>query len=546
MITLLTSALPLLKCKIHTDSDGTFSLCCTDNDPSKPNIQSLSFLMDDTNDEQEMPLFFPSCQDHKKNKKLENTVTTTSEQFAHVFKVIRNLDGIQLRLHDVATAPLNKENTIGYIEEFLQRSEAVVTEVIYAMQQFSQRNQLEIKHRSLSRLKSTSNTDKVSAKYISNFLLQLDILHQIEIKTSKRIIENINDALDHISLICLDDGGREHKLLLQLPSSFPMESPTIITDLPIEFHPRWKPDPNGNHLKDILSNPNSLAEIDDVNNFTRIKRQRLSSIQTATSQTQALCTEKSNIIDNSYDYGLSNLYKRFENIISDLQPLWNELRDIDTNTWVLEPSLPARYSSVQRRVVLQTGISIVFTIDILNSSNVRSQNCESKTSSPPSFIRFIGAPASTIKELRSKYLKYINVQTSAGKEDNAGNHESFEGWRSDFSIRENFTKCFGPLPTPMTSEKSNFVTECGICYSHELPLSSLESPNEDENNAAAKDGEKFVLPDETCPNPKCARSFHECCLYLWLNSLPSVRITFDRIIGSCPYCSEPISAQVRS
>ena len=396
----------------------------------------------------------------------------------------------------------DSNNYVGDIEQFLQRSEAVITELLSAIEQYraSRENHLEESLRA-----QIFSTDSKSTQFLNQILLQLDSIHQIECKQNINIIENVSTDLSHLTLVHIDDKNRKHELRLELSLQFPTAGPTISTDLPIPFHSRWEVPPKSF----IECNHSTLSRL-------------------------------------NVDYGLLHLYNNFQQKVSTLQPLWNELNDIDKNTWVLEPSLPARYSSVQRRVVLQTGISIVFTIDILNSSNVRSQNCELKTSSPPSFIRFIGAPASTIKELRSKYLKYINVQTSAGKEDNAGNHESFEGWRSDFSIRENFTKCFGPLPTPMTSEKSNFVTECGICYSHELPLSSLESPNEDENNAAAKDGEKFVLPDETCPNPKCARSFHECCLYLWLNSLPSVRITFDRIIGSCPYCSEPISAQVRS
>ena len=100
--------------------------------------------------------------------------------------------------------------------------------------------------------------------------------------------------------------------------------------------------------------------------------------------------------------------------------------------------------------------------------------------------------------------------------------------------------CFGvPLPSPDTTDKADFIAECGICYTHHLPL-------EEESNQGQGTKEAFMVPNVLCGNPKCGRSYHETCLFEWLHSLPDSKISFDRTFGTCPYCMESISVKMNS
>merc|ERR1712087_377034 len=208
--------------------------------------------------------------------------------------------------------------------------------------------------------------------------------------------------------------------------------------------------------------------------------------------------------------------------------------------------------SLSRRIVIESGISIVFTLDISRISAPMSTNFHAlkhSLSLPPSTIRFIGANSSAIKSLHEKYYKYINSPSLSSNPCANRNTISLKKeqplhWRHDLSIYQNFSRVFGPLPSPATTSKSDYVVECGICYCHRLPLSSKEtSPVPAQNNYQCP-SEQFILPDESCGNPKCGRSYHQSCLYDWLNSLSSSRVNFDRIFGTCPYCSEPLSVKV--
>ena len=114
-------------------------------------------------------------------------------------------------------------------------------------------------------------------------------------------------------------------------------------------------------------------------------------------------------------------------------------------------------------------------------------------------------------------------------------------WSEERSIRENLELWFGtPLPSPLapTTEKSDFLVECGICYTHRLPIEE-----EDESNEVGDEG---PLPEAKCSNSNCNRHYHESCLFEWLHSLPTARVSFDRIFGSCPYCCEAVSVKIKT
>ena len=57
------------------------------------------------------------------------------------------------------------------------------------------------------------------------------------------------------------------------------------------------------------------------------------------------------MIFSSQDTGLLSLYEQFAVAVSQYQVLWDELGNIDRNTWVLEPEKPA-YNATYRRIAL--------------------------------------------------------------------------------------------------------------------------------------------------------------------------------------------------
>lgn len=207
--------------------------------------------------------------------------------------------------------------------------------------------------------------------------------------------------------------------------------------------------------------------------------------------------------------GLAMVYEEFVSAVESYQSLWNELDHIDENLCVLEPILPARRSIKERRIAIRTasvgGISAVLSLDCKRPRTV------------PSSLRFVGATAE-VSKLRSLFNEYV-----------AGTRKGDDGlmlqWREDRTVKENLELCFGNIPSKLDADGDEFAIECGICYANRL-------------------GEDGHLPDACCGNTRCARSYHEECLFEWLHSLPSARMSFDRIFGACPYCCEPISVKV--
>lgn len=141
------------------------------------------------------------------------------------------------------------------------------------------------------------------------------------------------------------------------------------------------------------------------------------------------------------------------------------------------------------------------------------------------------------KRSQSKTIK--GLKSDINEESTMTNNQ--KRWSEERSIRENLELWFGtPLPSPLapTTEKSDFLVECGICYTHRLPV--------EEDGESADGGEDGPLPEAKCSNSNCNRHYHESCLFEWLHSLPTARVSFDRIFGSCPYCCEAVSVKIKT
>ena len=382
--------------------------------------------------------------------------------------------GIKDRLRDA----LDSCDIRGYencsIELFLRRSEAVFTEFMLSMEQQIERvsspsgvSKSEkrdiIKRDRITHNDRCSQYDRSQKQLLPSHYYYLALALQVDaIKWEN--VKFINDSLSCITFEVEDKRKRKHELTCELSSEFPSKAPICTTELPAKFD-------TGYWRYSSISNRNSI-------------RQNAS--------------------------GLYNVFKEFCESIDFYQPLWDELDDLDEHCFVLEPSLPARRSIRERRIALHStsgGLSVVLSLDSKRPRGV------------PVSMRFVGSTKQTSTN-RDKFNQYIVGELSLD------NQNSRLRWTENLSIRKNLERFLGELPSPANSEKSEFVLECGICYSNRLE-------------------EGGALPNACCGNKCCARSYHESCLFEWLHSLPSARISFDRIFGTCPYCLEPISVAIQ-
>jgi len=481
-----------------------------------------------------------TCTDKKSISPSKNS------QIMILLDTISQMKGLRDRLAD-ASMSVKYEPEKGDLEIFLSRSEAIVHEFLSAIFQHRQRvHRLTMAESIKSGRKrqrgitsaatsikcgegndESSYLDALSIRYFEALKTQLKqvdkLLLQDKFKRDKNNAGNrinLNENLRTVTILYHDDQSRCHDLMFELLPDFPVIAPVWTCDLPIEFEPKW-----------TLLNRRQYASKEGTISKTTNK----DLIQQPNNG--ALDTESSSSSSRNLD-GLAAAFQEFSQIISSYQTLWNELDDIDNNLWVLEPSLPARRSCTERRLALRIGLSINITLD------------PERPRSVPYSMRLVGA-GKDINDLRNTYQKYINVKICAQNrtQDNTDNYSSFtnetqqeQRWSEDITVRQNLELCFGfSLPSPTTTEKADYIAECGICYAHRLPLSDdVEEENAEDEQPSAN------IPNVTCGNPSCARSYHESCLFEWLHSLPTARVSFGRIFGTCPYCCESISVKSRS
>ena len=99
-------------------------------------------------------------------------------------------------------------------------------------------------------------------------------------------------------------------------------------------------------------------------------------------------------------------------------------------------------------------------------------------------------------------------------------------WDAGHSVLQNLEAALErSFPSPANTARETFRVECGICYAHRL---SREGAGDEE----------ACLPECCCENKKCARAFHQPCLFEWLQGLPDSRRSFNTIFGPCPYCGD--------
>jgi E3 ubiquitin-protein ligase FANCL len=199
-------------------------------------------------------------------------------------------------------------------------------------------------------------------------------------------------------------------------------------------------------------------------------------------------------------WNLVEAYTEFCDTISSHQALYNELDDMDTNLVILEPDLPCPRNVALRRLQVTDEMSVVLT---LSADNPR--QC-------PDQMQWVGREA-------ANWEARFNSSR----------------WNVSRSVRENMECCLGaslPRRQAATAVLAPVAEqECAICYSDELI---------NEGTGAAE------RPDVPCDNESCGRLYHSSCLREWLTSLPDSRVSFDCILGTCPYCKQPLSAAMQN
>lgn len=412
-------------------------------------------------------------------------------------------------------------------EEFLLRCEAIMLELTSAVQQ-QLRKEDKLHRQSGNKRKGTGGHQAASTspplEYYSALIHQLQVLssmpnvtdislHKQPTVNSASSQEGMPADLTSVSITCLDANKRSHTWHAELYPSI-----VLTMDLPSEF------------------------VLDDKH--VRLERWWEDGGATNTLSRAGAITSSALVMSGV----LPRIHTHFEHALQKYQPLFDELDDLDSHLWILEPSLPARRSSVERRIALwEGGASLVIALDPDNARGV------------PVMVRFLGVTLATMKaaanaraasvadsdsmvverasdfvDWRTSFSEFVSVEDHQNGKSDEVDIATKQYWSEERSIHENLQLWFGsPLPSPLSpsTEMSDFLVECGICYTHRLPT-------DDSSN------EGGPLPEAKCSNPSCNRHYHESCLFEWLHSLPTARVSFDRIFGSCMYCCEPVSVKI--
>ena len=451
---LLTAVSPP-KCCLQTNEYETLCLSGMINDEMTPDVMSLSVLVKQDGEWCQVSLF--------------GSTTVLQEQGSSLALVAR-VEGLEERLRSTVSLKECGTSQPSTIQDFLKKSELIFREFLACV----------VHH---EHAKVESSPPSWTVEYALELVKQLE---EVERVYGSDVVQELSTDLMKLTLQCKDQAGRIHLLRLSMSADkFPQSCPKCETDLPTksEWQPSWC-------VPTMTSE--KIGKHESTAPCKRLKVEK--------------DNEKMDIATDTKDpSGFVGLYADFTRAVSKYQDVWNELDDLDTSTWVLEPAIqPPCRSNTERRIAVSDDVSLILRLD------------PGRPRTPPHSIRWIGTDTS---EHRLKLDRY-----TASK-------DLHSGWSEQLPLRENLERALGiSLPTPPSAKGASsgeVALECSICYTHNLP---------------SADSSATEFPDALCDNAPCGRNYHESCLREWLHSLPSSRKSFDRIIGTCPYCSEPISA----
>ncbi|GLI60084.1 hypothetical protein VaNZ11_002116 [Volvox africanus] len=287
---------------------------------------------------------------------------------------------------------------------------------------------------------------------------------------------------------------------------------------------------------------------------------------------------------------LSDVFMAFQVAVAQHQTLWRCLDDLDRRTRVLDP--PPSISATRRhlgpphrRLALGGAASLQLRLD----------PADPQGPPPPGGVVFLGPP-DCVAHLREGFFGRLHLWDPDS--DPMDNLELLlgqplpppRGGRRPCGRNAAFT-CTGDGNGDemvdvqgdgkrQEEEEEPLMAECPICMMYLLPLGD----NGDESEGAAGYGDGSLMdgfddgggegggavqavtsrraagvtsdascagggcgaglvPDVVCPTPACGLAFHTPCLAEWLRSLPDTRVSFNKLFGRCPFCSNPITAR---
>jgi E3 ubiquitin-protein ligase FANCL len=245
-------------------------------------------------------------------------------------------------------------------------------------------------------------------------------------------ISSVDPTLLFFAVTLPDQSGRRIEIQFSLTPGFPRVTPKVTSNLPIAISFEW--DPQQSHLNDIV--------------------------------------------------------EQHRQSIPNFASFWQQLEELDRETFVIEPREPS-LDCCFRRIVITRQVEIQIEVNPLRPSIIPKAT-------------FIGATIPS-REMREYFESRIR------------------DWQSDRTIKENLENILSrELPERETDDQAMSRFECDICYVERLG------------------GE---IPDVICENPHCAKRFHRSCLVDWLRVGTSEQ-SFQVVFGSCPFCEAQIQCTI--
>ena len=350
-----------------------------------------------------------------------------------------------------------------------------------------------------------------------------------------------------IILKAIDTGKRIHELTLTLPPDYPNSPPHCVTDLPVPFQPSRRSALRA-RTADEREKKRFRSGLDDNNNFDDSFR---------------------DVGGSDAAFALVSIVDQWESKLAACQAFWEQLDDLDDNTWILEPeripvkghtpseaassssstssttwpkdgvhfdksfARPPRYAT-HRRVAVAPHASIL--IEHLDPA---------APYAVPTSVRFLGKD-SIVAPLRARFSRTLQqTWDTSGKSTLRQNLENILG--CTLPCPSDSKKSSSPSAATTTAETGDdrfgFTADCAICYSYRL---TEQTANFASSSSSTDSSGKQSIPDVVCSNTRCSRSFHRSCLSEWLRGLPNASRSFETLFGHCPYCFEPISVNVNA
>jgi hypothetical protein len=207
-------------------------------------------------------------------------------------------------------------------------------------------------------LRGKSTSQLPSADFYSRLVSEIDTLGW------NRLV-SIHPSLSSLQFRLSDTARREHLVSVRLPLDYPFSPPICSASLPTAVELRWRA-------------PSSSS----------------SSSSYSFSSSSSVTKPKTSSSSSSTSSSLADIATHFEKALEKFQNVWNELDDLDSNLWIIEPENPQR-SSLMRRIALGNHSSLQITLDPLNPRSL--PEC-----------RFMGADT-VIGPLREKVVQNIHL-----------------------------------------------------------------------------------------------------------------------------------------